>query len=122
MRFDLTKYRGVSIKSFDMDEMIGRDSLDALARAVGPRDDNAPPVSGYQMQVSHRNQLIAQAISKVNDEVVMRPYLAWTDWTLRTQEFVLAAHGRLNEATKDEVDGFLAAHFVSPEEPSKRNS
>jgi len=116
MHFDLSEIRGVSIASFDLEEMTGRDSLDAAARAIGPRrkDDDGPPPNAYELNISHRNQLIAQSISKVNGEIVPRPYTSWETWTLRTQEFVLAAYSRLNEATNDEVKGFIKAHFDAP--------
>src|SRR6266567_1856113 len=103
MRFDISKIRGVSIRSFDFEEMTGRDSLDAAARAVGPtsQGDNSRRMSAYELNILHRNQLIAQAISKVDDKDVMRPYMAWEDMSLRTQEFIVSAYTRLNEATTD---------------------
>jgi len=122
MRFDLSKIKNCSVTSFDLDELNGRDSIDAAARAIGPGGDEGSRMSSYQANMQHRNQLVAQSISKVNDELVQRPYMQWEQWTLRTQEFVLAAYMRLNEATKAEVDGFIMAHFAAPEGQSALSS
>jgi len=121
MHFDVSKHRGVSVASFDIEEMTGRDSLDAAGRAIGPRtrDNDGPGPSAYELNISHRNQLIAQSISKVNGELVGRPFTQWENWSLRTQEFVLAAFSRLNEATTDEVKDFIKAHFDAPAESSE---
>lgn len=117
MHFDLSKYRGLSIESFDMEEMTGRDSLDAAGRALGPKPSSS--LSAYQLNIMHRNQLVAQSISKVNGDLVPRPYTAWEGWSLRTQEFVMRAYTRLNEATTDEVEGFTKAHFDTLDEDSE---
>lgn len=114
MHFNLSKYRGLSISSFDMEEMTGRDSMDAAARAIGPRSSEGAGPNAFQINIQHRNQLIAQSISKVDDENVVRPHIKWEDWTLRTQDFVVKAYMRLNEATDTEVDDFIKAHFGTP--------
>lgn len=121
MRFDLSKIRGVSISSFDMEEMTGVDSMDAAARALGPRPSEN--MSAYQINILHRNQLVAQSISKVDDHVVIRPHTQWENWNLRTQEFVMRAYTRLNEATAKEVEDFIKAHFDdAPAEVSEPTS
>lgn len=122
MFFDLSKFKGVSIQSFDMEEMTGRDSLDAAARAVGPGGGDGARPNAFQLNISHRNQLIAQSIAKVNGDIVTRPCLDWESWSLRTQEFVMAAYMRLNEATKIEIDDFIKAHFDVPGGDSERTS
>ena len=112
--FDLSPYGDtVTVKSFELEVLCGRDSMDAAARSVPPPapDGSAASVNPVAFGISHRNQLIAQSISKVNGQPVSRPYIEWSDWSLRTQEFVVAAFGRLNEATKDEVADFLKASF-----------
>lgn len=111
--FDLTG-RGCSIKSFELEVLTGRDSLDAAARAMPPPPSDGsppPPINALAANIAHRNQLIAQSISAVDGDPVVRPYTAWEGWSLRTQEFVVGAYMRLNEATKEELDGFLKAHF-----------
>lgn len=118
MHFDLSKLKNVSIESFDMEEMTGRDSLDAAARVL-PRGNDAQQVSGYELQIAHRNSLIAQSISRVDGVVVPRPYTTWETWSLRTQEFVIAAYNRLNDASKAEVEAFLVASFAAPVETSR---
>lgn len=125
MHFDISKYKGVSIASFDMEEMTGRDSMDAAARSAPPRaapGEEPPPMSGFQLNILHRNQLIAQSISKVDGELVTRPFTKWENWTLRTQEFVITAYMRINEATKAEMDDFTKAHFDAPAAVSTPNS
>jgi hypothetical protein len=117
MRFDLSKIRGVSISSFDMEEMTGRDSLDAAARALGPSP--SAKASAQQLNVLHRNELVAQSISAVDGRAVIRPFVQWGDWSLRTQEFVMRAYSRLNEATEEEVESFIKAHFDAPSEATE---
>jgi hypothetical protein len=117
--FDLAKFKHLSITSFEMEEMTGRDSLDASARAAGPRSADSAPLRAFEFTIAHRNQLIAQSIRKVNGDVVPSPYTQWENWSLRTQEFVLAAYSRLNDATKSEIDSFIGAHFATPEEASE---
>lgn len=121
-RFDLTKYGNtVSIKSFELEELVGRDSMDAAARSMppAPSDGSAPaPIHPGQFGIMHRNQKIMQAISKVNDQAVIRPHMEFQDWTLRTQAFVCLAFDRMNDVTKEEENDFLVLHFgpqaVSP--------
>lgn len=120
MRFDISKIRGASISSFDMEEMTGRDSMDAMARSLGPRPSEN--MSAYQLNVLHRNQLVAQSISMVNGESVIRPHMQWEQWSLRTQEFVMRAYARLNEATKEEVEDFIKVHFDAPGEVSEQTT
>lgn len=126
MRFDLSTTRGVSVSSFDIEEMTGRDSLDAAARAIGPvASDGTDPsrrMSAYELNIHHRNQLVAQSISRVNGKEVPRPFTGWEDWSLRTQEFVVAAYHRLNEASVDEVKDFIKAHFDAPRGSSEPTS
>lgn len=120
MRFDVSKYNLVitdpttstkrPLQSFDLDELIGKDSLDAAARAAPP----GASVNPAQLDALLLNQLIAQSISAVNGEAVMRPYTAWENWSLRTQGFVIRAYHRLNGATNKEMDDFLDHHFGAP--------
>lgn len=120
--FDLSRYGDtVSVKSFELEILAGRDSLDATARSIAPMPaDGTPPTPTHPLVfgVLHRNQLIAQSISKVNGQLVERPFIAWQDWSLRTQEFVVAAYQRLNEAKKSELDDFLGASFGTPQRPN----
>lgn len=123
MHFDVSKYKGLSIVSFDLEEMTGRDSLDAAARAIGPkRESGSPEPNAFQINIQHKNNLIAQSISKVNGKLVQRPCSEWEDWNLKTQDFILAAYTRLNEATDAEVKDFIKAHFDAPAESSEPNS
>jgi hypothetical protein len=117
--FSLTKYKGVSIETFELEELIGDDSLDAFARIVAP---GGAASNQTAMGVMHLNQLIAQSISKVNGELVVRPFTAWTKWNLRTQDFVTAAFTRYNGITKEEREGFLADSFGTPAEASSTPS
>lgn len=110
MRFDLSKYPGLSIKSFELIELVGKDSLDALGRAAAPGASLSPA----QLSALHLNQMIAQSITHVDDQPVQRPYTAWESWSLRTQEFVVAAYNRLNSTTGKELADFLAQSFATP--------
>lgn len=114
MRFDLSKHQRVNVKSFDLEELTGRDSIDAAARVTPPPTPGVPAPSGTQVAIAHKNALIAQSITHVNGEQVVRPYTAWEQWTLRTQDFVVAAYDRLNTVDRKEEEDFLSAHFGSP--------
>lgn len=104
MRFDLSRYQGTSVQSFELVALVGRDSLDALARCAPPGAALTPA----QVNNRHRSELIAAAIAMVDDRPVeLRPYSAWEAWSLRTQDFVFGAYQRLNSATQDEIDAVL---------------
>lgn len=127
MHFDLSRYdkqKRLSVISFDLEEMTGQDSLDAAARAIGPRraEEDGPPMNSFQLNIQHRNQLIAQSISRVDGQAVVRPFSKWVDWTLKTQDFVVSAYMKLNEAGKGDVDDFIKAHFDSPVAVSEPDS
>lgn len=108
--FDLSRYPNLSIKSFELEELVGIDSMDALARVAPPGANTNQSALG----TLHLNQLVAQSISKVDGELVMRPFVDWTKWTLRTQEFVVMAYTRHNGITKEERDSFLEENFGTP--------
>lgn len=109
MRIDLSRFKGVSIRSFEIEELTGRDNIDALAQALGP--DQGKGMSLLQMNTAHKNQLIANAISSVNDEPVVRPFTAWENWNLKTQEFVVKAFDKINDISKEEMESFLEVNF-----------
>lgn len=109
MKFDLSKYPGMTVSSFELVELIGKDSLDAIGRTAPPGANLAPAA----LNALHLNALIAFSIVKVNDQPVQRPFTEWEGWSLRTQEFVIAAYNRLNSTTKAEIDDFLAQSFGS---------
>lgn len=104
MHIDLSKYKGLSIKSIDLKELIGEDSIAAAQRSV-PRNGGG---SAFLVNVEHRNQMIADAITQVNGEPVIQPYLGWMKWNLKTQDFVVLAFDHMNSLTAKERDDFLA--------------
>lgn len=108
--FDISKYPNMSVASFELEELRGVDSMDALARVAPPGANTNQAALGSL----HLNQLIAQSISKVNGEIVIRPFTQWTDWSLRTQELVVMAYTRHNGITKEERDRFLEENFGTP--------
>ena len=109
--FDISKYSEVDIRSFTLQVMTGNDSLDATARAVGKGDRPNPMVT-----FAARSNLIADAIVKVDGQDVVRPYIEWESWSLRTQTFVERAFDALNSVTKVEMDDFLSSHGLMPKE------
>jgi hypothetical protein len=109
-KFDLSKYKNVAIKSFELRELTGDSEMDAIARATDP--SGKAGINGMQL----RSQLVADAIVAVNGESVIQPYLDWQKWPLRTREFVANAFNAMNEVTKDEMSTFLEAAFGKPPE------
>lgn len=121
MKIDISMFDRVSVSAFGIRELTGRDSMDAMARAIPPGTD-ASKFSAHQVQTMHTQMLIAMSI----DEVVANgaapvqpvmpgvPYTAWEDWTTRTQEFVYTAYQRINGIAKGELDRFLEVNFKVP--------
>lgn len=107
--FDISRYPDVDIRTFTLQIMTGNDSLNATARAVG-RGDRPNPMITF----TSRSNLIADALVKVNGEEVIRPYVVWEEWSLRTQTFVERAFDRLNSVTQTEMDDFLSRHGLTP--------
>jgi hypothetical protein len=118
VHFDISKYPKMSVKSFDIEELNGQDELDAVARATM----GGQLTTLTALQVTQTEQLIAQSISKVNGEPVMRPYTAWRDWTIRTRELVQVAYNRVNSVSIKEQKDFLATHFGEGEQPASPGS
>lgn len=113
MRFDLTKYKDVEIKSFDLEPRRGKDSLDAMARAMPP-GIKPGEIGAHQLQTLHRNALVASAIVAIDGAPVPTPFNEWENYTLRTQEFIVLAYDRMNGMTVKEQNDFLEAHFGAP--------
>lgn len=100
--FDLTKYKGLSIRSFALRELDGADEIAAAERAT---------VDGKLDHARLREQLVADAIVEVNGETVTRPYFDWSKWNAKTRDFVRAAFTRLNDAEPGQLDDFLKTAF-----------
>jgi hypothetical protein len=105
MHVDISTFENVSVRSFDIVELRGRDSIDAAVRAIDPK---AQAVSMLVANSRHKSEMIAAAITHVNGEPVVRPHGAWEEWNLRTQEMVNDAFDFLNSLSRAESDDFLA--------------
>lgn len=105
MHVDISEYEGCDIQSFDLRPLKGKDSLAAVQRSVDPKGNLQP---GFIISVHHRNNMIAEAITHVNGEPVVSPYVGWDEWSIRTQEFVVAAYDKLNNVSAEEMKSFLA--------------
>lgn len=108
-RFDCTKFglhthKGEAITSFKLRETTGPDEDAALQRVLDAYGTADVPKSAHQKV---GEGVIADSFVEVNDLPVVAPY-AWNLWPTRTRSFVEAAFNRLNGATKDEIDSFLA--------------
>lgn len=119
MRFDISKFK-CSISSFHLEELTGRQNIDALAQALGPNGGQG--LNPFQMNVLHKNALVAMSITHVNEEPVIRPFTAWEMWNLRTQEFVVRAYDKLNDVSREEMDDFLSVNFGSQNVASTQSS
>lgn len=114
--FDISDFKGCSIRSFTLREMHGRDSIAAAQRSVKPGEPN--PIYGFQ----HRSQIIADAIVRVNGADVPTPYVAWEDWNIRTQTFVERAYDEMNGVSKEEMERFLGRHGLKPSDTQEASA
>lgn len=102
--FAKLKIKGTTVKSLVLRELIGDDSDAAAARVVA---SDMKQVHGFLLSRAHTEQCIADAITHVNGDPIITPYLAWTKWNLRTREFVIAAYNRMNSTTEAELNDFF---------------
>jgi hypothetical protein len=111
-RFDCAKYPDLAIASFELTVLTGADEAAAVGRAGE---------SSTRLQ----EQLVADAITRVNDEAVTRPYVAWADWDQLTRAVVRGCYLNLHAPTKDEMDAFLATEqgggFAATDRPGLRD-
>lgn len=116
---DLSDIPGCSVVTVTIRVLTGRDSLAAAERSIG-RDGKPNPLVG----MLHRSHMIADAITHVDGNEVIAPYLAWEDWNVRTQAFVERAYDLINGVSREEMDRFLAKHGLVPaptQEPSAQH-
>lgn len=97
-RFDLSKKKGCSIRSFVLKETTGDDEEQAA---------NFRTAKGGSATVFE--ELVRLSITYVDDVQVEQPYSDYDSWNSRTRAYVLAAFKSVNGVDDKEVDDFLAA-------------
>jgi hypothetical protein len=97
-RFDLSKKKGCSIRSFVVKETTGDDEEQAA---------NFKTAKGGKATVFE--ELVRLSITYVNDVRVEHPFEDFDAWNSRTRSYVLAAFKSINGVEDKEVDDFLAA-------------
>lgn len=119
-RVDLSKYRGVDVKSVTLRVMRGADIINAATRCIDP--NSGKPLEGAQFGMNFRQQQVAAAIVKVDDQPVIGSVcIAYFDWSARTHAFIGKAFDFLNGTTDKEDDDFLAS-LAAPDAESPPTS
>lgn len=96
-RFDLSKKKGCSIKSFVIKETTGEDEEQAA---------NFRTTKGGSATVFE--ELVRLSITHVDDAKAEQPLTEYDGWNSRTRAYVLAAFKSVNGVEDKEVDDFLA--------------
>lgn len=102
--FEKMKIRGTSVRSVKLRELNGHDSEAAAARVA-----STGATHGFVIQMAHRDELVSEAIVQVNGADVVTPYVDWKGWNLRTREFVLEVHNKMNSTSAKELESFFVA-------------
>jgi len=97
-RFDLSKKKGCSIRSFVIKETTGDDEEQAA---------DFKTAKGGKATVFE--ELVRLSITYVNDVKTEQPFEGFDDWNSRTRAYVLAAFKSINGIEDEEVETFLAA-------------
>jgi hypothetical protein len=102
-RIDLSAFRDVDVKSFEIRLTDGNDTLDAAIRCIPPDGQNVDPnLFGVQM----RQQLLAGALVAVNDQPVNDDGQQSISWGERTRQLLGMAYDYHNGLTQKERDLF----------------
>ncbi|MGZ6970966.1 MAG: hypothetical protein ACXVID_04825 [Thermoanaerobaculia bacterium] len=96
-RFDLSKKKGCSIRSFVIKETTGEDEEQAA---------NFRTAKGGSATVFE--ELVRLSITYVDDVKAEQPLSEYDGWNSRTRAYVLAAFKSVNGVEDKEVDDFLA--------------
>lgn len=104
---DLSKYRGVDVKSFRIISLGGEDVVKAAMRAL-PKDGEQ--MSQHLFNIELSRQQYAQAIVEVDGKPVRGACcIASLEWNLRTKQFVARAYNYMNGISDQEDADFTKA-------------
>lgn len=118
---DLSKFRGLDVKSFKVRVTNGNDTVDAAVRCV-PLDDK--PINNNLFGISMRQQILAAAIVEVDGKPITNPAGCQESigWNARTREFLGETYDYLNGLTQKEREDFQAMLAASDAVPAASGS
>lgn len=102
---DLSKWRGLSVKSFRVRVTNGEDTLEAASRCV-PLDGTM--IDGNLFGIQMRQHQLANAVVEVDGRKIDGPCLESLKWNSRTRDLLGETYDYLNSITQKQRDDFRA--------------